>query len=75
MKTDVLIVGGGPGGSSAAMFLAREGLKPVIVEAEKNNRDIVKRGYRRLVTDRDNVSLIVNKVRSYAPKRLELEET
>jgi uncharacterized protein involved in exopolysaccharide biosynthesis/Mrp family chromosome partitioning ATPase len=47
----------------------------VIVEAEKNNRDIVKRAYRRLVTDRDNVSLIVNKVRSYAPKRLELEET
>lgn len=34
MKTDVLIVGGGPGGASAAMFLAREGIKPVIVEAE-----------------------------------------
>jgi flavin-dependent dehydrogenase len=34
MKTDVLIVGGGPGGSAAAMFLAREGLKPMIVEAE-----------------------------------------
>jgi flavin-dependent dehydrogenase len=34
MKTDVLIVGGGPGGAATAMFLAREGIKPVIVEAE-----------------------------------------
>src|SRR4029077_16207413 len=34
MKTDVLIVGRVPGGSVAAMFLAREGLKPMIVEAE-----------------------------------------
>lgn len=35
MKTDVVIVGGGPGGAATAMFLAREGIKPVIVEAEK----------------------------------------
>src|SRR4030095_10948211 len=35
MKTDVLIVGGGPGGSATAMFLAREGINPIIVEAEK----------------------------------------
>src|SRR5947207_15944657 len=34
MKTDVLIVGGGPGGSATAMFLIREGIKPIIVEAE-----------------------------------------
>jgi flavin-dependent dehydrogenase len=34
MKTDVVIVGGGPGGSATAMFLAREGIKPIIVEAE-----------------------------------------
>src|SRR4029450_3593880 len=34
MKTDVLIVGGGPGGSATAMFLLREGIKPIIVEAE-----------------------------------------
>lgn len=34
MKTDVLIVGGGPAGSAAAMFLLREGIQPLIVEAE-----------------------------------------
>jgi flavin-dependent dehydrogenase len=35
MKTDVLIIGGGPGGSAAAMFLAKEGIKPVIIEQEE----------------------------------------
>ncbi|PYK41631.1 MAG: hypothetical protein DME60_02325 [Verrucomicrobia bacterium] len=34
MKTDVLIVGGGPGGSTAAMCLIREGIKPIILEQE-----------------------------------------
>lgn len=35
MKTDVLIVGGGPGGSAAAMFLLKEGVKPIILEQEE----------------------------------------
>ena len=35
MKTDVLIIGGGPGGSAAAMFLLREGIKPIILEQEE----------------------------------------
>ena len=35
MKTDVLIIGGGPGGSAMAMFLLREGIKPVILEQEE----------------------------------------
>ena len=35
MKTDVVIVGGGPAGSASAMFLAREGIKPLIIEQEK----------------------------------------
>src|SRR5213594_4224368 len=35
MKTDVLIIGGGPGGAATAMFLIREGIKPVILEQEE----------------------------------------
>ena len=35
MKTDVLIVGGGPGGAACAMFLLKEGIKPLIIEAEE----------------------------------------
>jgi flavin-dependent dehydrogenase len=35
MQTDVLIIGGGPGGSAAAMFLLREGITPVILEQEE----------------------------------------
>src|SRR5437667_12018708 len=35
MKTDVLIIGGGPGESAMAMFLVREGIKPVILEQEE----------------------------------------
>lgn len=31
---DVVIIGGGPAGSAAAMFLIQEGVKPIIVEAE-----------------------------------------
>jgi flavin-dependent dehydrogenase len=34
MKTDLVIVGGGPGGAASAMFLAREGIKSIIVEQE-----------------------------------------
>src|SRR5947208_5527028 len=34
MKTDVLIIGGGPGGAATAMFLVREGIKPIILEQE-----------------------------------------
>src|SRR5206468_10461648 len=34
IKTDVLIIGGGPGGAAAAMFLLREGIKPIVLEQE-----------------------------------------
>jgi flavin-dependent dehydrogenase len=34
MKRDVVIVGGGPAGSVCAMFLLRQGITPLIVEAE-----------------------------------------
>jgi 1H-pyrrole-2-carbonyl-[peptidyl-carrier protein] brominase len=34
MKTDVVIIGGGPGGTTAAMYLAREGIRSIIVEKD-----------------------------------------
>ncbi|MDQ3197886.1 MAG: FAD-dependent oxidoreductase [Verrucomicrobiota bacterium] len=34
MKTDVLIIGGGPGGAAAAMFLLRQGITPLILEQQ-----------------------------------------
>jgi uncharacterized protein involved in exopolysaccharide biosynthesis/Mrp family chromosome partitioning ATPase len=45
----------------------------LIVEAEKNSRDVIKRGYRKLVAERDNVAVVVNKARSYVPKSLDGE--
>src|SRR5687768_10720143 len=35
MKHDVVIVGAGPGGAATAMFLIKEGIKPLIIEQEK----------------------------------------
>jgi len=45
----------------------------LVVQAEKDSRDIIKRGYRKLVTERDNVAVLVNKTRSYVPKSLDIE--
>lgn len=42
----------------------------LVVEAEKNDRDVIKRGYRKLVAERDNIAVVVNKARSYVPKSL-----
>ena len=39
----------------------------LVVEAERNNRDVVKRSYRKLVAHRDNVSVVVNKARVRVP--------
>ena len=43
----------------------------LVVEAERSNRDVVKRGYRKLVAERDNVSVVVNKTRVRIPAWLE----
>ena len=43
----------------------------VIVEAERDNRDKVKRGYRELVAARSDVSVVLNKTRSYGPNWLQ----
>ena len=45
----------------------------LVVEAEKNNRQLIKRGYGKLVAERDNVAVVVNKARSYVPKWLDAE--
>src|SRR5207247_3473291 len=45
----------------------------LIVEAEKNGRDVIRRGYGKLVAERDNVAVVVNKTRSYVPKSLDTE--
>lgn len=34
IQTDVAIVGGGPGGATAALYLLREGLRPLIIERD-----------------------------------------
>jgi hypothetical protein len=43
----------------------------LVVEAETNDRDLISRGYRKLVAERDNVAVVVNKTRSYIPKWLD----
>jgi Mrp family chromosome partitioning ATPase len=43
----------------------------LVVEAEKDNREVIKRGYGKLVAERDNVGVVVNKTRSYIPKWLD----
>jgi polysaccharide biosynthesis transport protein len=43
----------------------------LIVEAEKNSRDLINRGYRQLVAERNNVAVVVNKTRSYVPRWLD----
>jgi len=45
----------------------------LVVEAEKNNREAIKRSYGKLITERSNVSVVVNKTRSYVPKWLDSE--
>jgi uncharacterized protein involved in exopolysaccharide biosynthesis/Mrp family chromosome partitioning ATPase len=45
----------------------------LVVEAEKNNRESIKRGYGKLVAERDNVEVVVNKTRSYVPEWLDAE--
>src|SRR5438067_2772601 len=43
----------------------------LVVEAEKTNREVVKRGHRELVGARADVAVILNKTRSYGPNWLE----
>jgi uncharacterized protein involved in exopolysaccharide biosynthesis/Mrp family chromosome partitioning ATPase len=45
----------------------------LVVEAEKNNRELIKRSYGNLLAERNNVAVVVNKSRSYVPKWLDAE--
>jgi Mrp family chromosome partitioning ATPase len=45
----------------------------IVVEAEKNNREVIKRSYGKLIAERNNVAVVVNKSRSYIPKWLDSE--
>jgi len=45
----------------------------LVVEAEKNNREVIKRSYGKLIAERKNVAVVVNKARSYVPKWLDSE--
>ena len=45
----------------------------VVVESEKNNRDVIRRSYGKLMAERNNVAVVVNKTRSYVPKWLDSE--
>lgn len=45
----------------------------LVVEAEKNNREGIKRSYGKLIAERKNVAVVVNKTRSYVPKWLDSE--
>jgi uncharacterized protein involved in exopolysaccharide biosynthesis/Mrp family chromosome partitioning ATPase len=45
----------------------------LVVEAEKSNREVVKRGYANLMAERNNVSVVLNKTHSYIPKALDTE--
>jgi len=45
----------------------------LVVEAEKNDRDLVKRGYAKLQAERNNISVVFNKARSFGPKWLSSE--
>ncbi len=45
----------------------------VVVESEKNNREAIRRSYGKLMAERNNVAVVVNKTRSYVPKWLDSE--
>jgi Mrp family chromosome partitioning ATPase len=40
----------------------------LVVDAGKNNRDMVRRGYAALASTRDNIAVVLNKTQSHAPK-------
>ena len=46
----------------------------LIVQCDTTNKEVVSRGYSKLVGERDNVSVVFNKVQSYGPKWISGED-
>lgn len=46
----------------------------LIVQSDTTNKDVVNRGYNKLIGERDNVSVVFNKVQSYGPKWISGED-
>ena len=57
VRTDVLVVGGGPAGSSAATFLAKKGYSVVLIDKAHHPRETVGESGSRQ-TDASDVQLI-----------------
>jgi succinoglycan biosynthesis transport protein ExoP len=45
----------------------------LVVEAERDNREVLRRSYQKLRVERDNVSVVLNKTQSYGSRLLEVE--
>lgn len=46
----------------------------LIVQCDTTNKEVVNRGYNKLIGERDNVSVVFNKVQSYGPKWISGED-
>ena len=46
----------------------------LIVQSDTTNKDVVNRGYNKLIRERENVSVVFNKAQSYGPKWISGED-
>ena len=72
-NTALPTIAGDIGSDGASAIWIINAYQLVMVAAGKDNRETVKRGYKALVAGRDNVSVLLNKVRDHAPKWMDGE--